>query len=173
MSLNYNIFETIKLYDLALKNNMFIAVILSVIVLNIVLILNKNISKYVILGINLISIFIIIYYYMDDIIKFRFSNPINNIYFYFFSSIIFLIVNIVVSFKTKYKYINYLFYSISLINILYSLFMTHYLSNSTIIVIGNIFPMIKFGNIIYILYYTLILVLIISKINIFDKKSIK
>ena len=83
-------------------------------------------------------------------------------YFYYFNSIIYLIIMVVVNFKTKYKKTNYLFYGLVLINLLFSLFMTYYLSNVEIIVIGNIFPMIKFGNIIYISYYIFILVLIIK-----------
>ena len=168
MSLNYNIIETIKLLGLAFKNNMFISIILSVIVLNIIFVFNKKIKNYIVLIINLLLIFGILYYYVKDIITIKFSNPINNIYFYFLNSIIFLIINIFISFKTKYKKINTIFYSISLINIIYSLFITYYLKSSTLIVIGNIFPMIKFGNIIYIIYYLLFIVLCV-----FDKKNIR
>lgn len=168
MSLNYNIFETIKLFNLAFKNNMFIAIILSVIILNIIFIYNKKITRNIILVINLILIFGILYYYVKDIVSFKFNSPINNIYFYFLNSIVFLIINILISFKTKYKKINSIFYSISLINIIYSLFITYYLKNSTLIVIGNIFPMIKFGNIIYIVYY-----IVFTMFSIFDKKNIK
>ena len=70
--------------------------------------------------------------------------------------IIYLIIMSLISFNTKYKKINYIIYGLSLIFILFSLFMTHYLSNNTLIVIGNIYPMIKFGNIIYISYYLLL-----------------
>ena len=172
MSLNYNFLETIKLYDLALKNNMFIASILSVIILNIVFIFNKKIIKYIALIINILLVFLILYYYVSGIISFKFSNPINNIYFYFLNSILFLIISVFIFFKTNYKKTNIIFYSISLINIVYSLFMTCYLKNITLIVIGNIFPMIKFGNIIYIIYYLLIVIFIIKN-YVFDKKNIK
>ena len=153
MSLNYNILETIKLYDLVFKSNMFWAIILSVIILNIVFVYNKKITKYIILTINILLVFIILYYYAKGIISFNFNNPINNIYFYFLNSIVFLIINIFISLKTKYKKINIIFYSIFLVNIIYSLFKTHYLKNITSIVIYNIFPIIKFGNILYIIYY--------------------
>ena len=109
MSLNYNIFETIKLFNLAFKNNMFIAIILSVIILNIIFIYNKKITRNIILVINLILIFGILYYYVKDIVSFKFNSPINNIYFYFLNSIVFLIINILISFKTKYKKINSIF----------------------------------------------------------------
>ena len=44
--------------------------------------------------------------------------------------------------------------------------MTNYLNNQTLIVIGNSYPMIKFGNIIYIGYYIFICItFIIGKTN--------
>ena len=69
----------------------------------------------------------------------------------------------IISFKTKYKKTNYIIYGLSLINLLFSLFMTHYLNNVTLIVIGNIYPMIKFGNIIYIVYYTFMCITFVKK----------
>lgn len=160
MSLNYNIIDTLKLLKDAFKYNVFYSIIISSILLVILLILNKEkkIINYVVIGINIILISIICYFYIKDIFVFNFNNPINNIYFYFFNSIIYLMVMAIINFKTKYKKINYIFYGISLINILYSLFMTHYLGNIPLIVIGNIFPMIKFGNIIYIIYYILLII---------------
>ena len=69
----------------------------------------------------------------------------------------------IMTFKIKYKKTNYIIYGLSLILLLFSLFMTHYLGNNTLIVIGNIYPMIKFGNIIYFVYYTFIFLLFIKK----------
>ena len=155
MSLNYNFIDTLKLLLDSFKYDIFIAIIISMIVFSIILILNKDNKKtnYIVSLINLILIIIISVYYIKDIITFKFSNPINNIYFYFFNSIIYLIIMSIILFKTKYKKVNYIFYGLSLINLLFSLFMTHYLNNVTLIVIGNIYPMIKVGNIIYIVYY--------------------
>ncbi|MBQ9071810.1 MAG: hypothetical protein IJY25_01455 [Bacilli bacterium] len=160
MNLDYNIIKTIKLFKDCFKYEIFIAIIISSILFVILLILNKEkkITKYIVLSLNIIILIIIGYFYIKDIIKFNFSNPINNIYFYFFNTIIYLIVSSIINFKTKYKKTNYIFYGLCLINILFSLFMTHYLSNNTLIVIGNIFPMIKFGNIIYIVYYILLMI---------------
>ena len=160
MSLDYNIIETIKLLKDCFKYEIFISIIISCILFVILLIINKDkkITKYIVLGLNIILVIIIGYYYIKDIIKFNFSNPINNIYFCFFNTIIYLIISSITNFKTKYKKINYIFYGLCLINILFSLFMTHYLDNNTLLVIGNIFPMIKFGNIIYIGYYVFVLV---------------
>ena len=160
MSLNYNIIETLKLLKNSFKYNIFYSIIISSILLVVLLILNreKKITNYIVLVINIMLISIICYFYIKDIFVFNFNNPINNIYFYFFNSIIYLIIMTIVTFKIEYKKINYIFYGISLINILYSLFMTHYLGNIPLIVIGNIFPMIKFGNIIYFVYYILLLI---------------
>ena len=159
MSLNYNIIETVKLFKNAFKYNMFYSIILSSILLVIILIINKDkkIINYIILGLNIILITLINYYYISSILTFKFSNPINNMYFYFFNCIIYLIVMTILNFKTKHKKLNYVFYGFVLINLLYSLFMTHYLGNIELIIIGNIFPMIKIGNIIYFIYYILMI----------------
>ena len=165
MSLNYNFIETLKLLLISFKYEIMISLLIGISIFIFLLILNKQNKKinYIISIINILIIIIISIYYIDDIVKFKFSSPINNIYFYFLNSIIYLITMCIINFKTKYKIINYIIYGISLINILFSLFMTYYLNNQTIIVIGNIYPMIKFGNIIYLGYYTFIMIIIIIK----------
>ena len=162
MSLNYNLIETLKLFLTSLKYSVMIAIIISMVIMTILLILNKDNKKtnYAVAIINLILIVIISIYYIKDIVRLKFNNPLNNIYFYFFNSIIYLIIMSLI--KIKYKKINYIIYGMSLINILFSLFMTHYLNNQTLIVIGNIYPMIKFGNLIYIGYYIFILIIFIK-----------
>ena len=160
MSLNYSFIDTLKLLLDSLKYSVMIAIIISVIISVILLIINKDNKKtnYIVSIINLILITIISIYYVKDIFKFNFNNPINNIYFYFFNSIIYLVLMCIMTFKTKYKKTNYIIYGIALINLLFSLFMTHYLSNQTLIVMGNIYPMIKFGNIIYFVYYIMFII---------------
>lgn len=162
MSLNYNIFETFKLLLDCFKYDMFIAILISSVLFIVLMLFNKK-DKYIVLGINLILVILISYYYINDILTFEFNNVINNMYFYFFNSIIYLIIMTVFNFKFNYKKINYIFYGLSIINILYSIFMTHYLNNIKIIIIGNIFPMIKFGNIIYFIYYIIIIIIILRK----------
>lgn len=159
MNLNYNIIDTFNLLLNAFKYNIFISIIISSIILVIILMINKDnkIFNYIVLGINMVLIILIGYYYIKSIITFKFNNPINNMYFYFFNSIIYLIIMTILNFKTRYKKVNYIFYGLILINLLYALFMTHYLNNIELIVIGNIFPMIKLGNIIYFIYYILVL----------------
>ena len=165
MSLNYSFVDTLKLLLNSFNYDIFISIIISCIILTIIFIINseKKIVKYIIIIINLILVFSIFYYYLSDILAFKFNNPINNIYFYFFNSILYLIIMNIFTFCSRKKYINFVFYGISLINILFSLFMTHYLNNITLIVIGNVYPMIKFGNIIYIIYYVFIASYIIDK----------
>lgn len=161
MSLNYNFTETLKLLKDAFKYDIFLSIIIGVILMTIAFIINKEkkIINYIILGINLLLIILISYFYIDNIITLKFSNAINNMYFYFLNTIIYLIIITILSFKSKYKKFNYIVYGISLIGILYSLFITHYLGNVDIIIIGNIFPMIKYGNIIYIVYYILLIII--------------
>jgi len=155
MSLNYNIIETLKLLLNAFHYNIFISIIISSIMFIVLLIINKNkkIIRYLIITLNLLLVILVCYFYLDEILSFDFNNPINNIYFYFFSTNIYLIF---LTIKRKYNILDFIFYGVSLVNILFSIFMTNYLNNSNLIVIGNIFPMIKFGNIIYILYYLIL-----------------
>lgn len=172
MSLNYNFIDTLKLLLVSLKYEVFIAIIISMIIFTVLLILNKDNKKtnYIVCIINLILIILISIYYIKDIITCNFSNPLNNIYFYFLNIIIYLIIMSITVFKTKYKKVNYIIYGIGLINILFSIFMTYYLNNNTILVIGNIYPMIKFGNIIMLIYYLLIIVSLVPKLKKFIYK---
>ncbi len=165
MSLNYNTIDTLKLLLNSFKYNIFISIVIGSIIFIIIITLNKKskIVKYLVGILNVILIFLILYYYLKHILSFKFENPINNIYFYFFNSVIYLFIVSIINFKFNKTVINNVFYGMSLINILFSLFMTYYLNNIDIIVIGNIFPMIKFGNIIYIVYYVFLFVCIINK----------
>ena len=85
-----------------------IGIILCSIVLCILFIYNKKLSKYLIIIINLILVFLIGKYYISDIISFKFSNPINNMYFYFFNSFIFIVVitiQVIFNLLVTYDYI--------------------------------------------------------------------
>ncbi len=165
MSLNYSFYETLKLLIQAFKYNMFISIIISSLIFFVVLVMNKD-KKFIIpiiLVLNISIIFIVLYYYFNQILSFNFNNFINNIYFYFFNSIIFFIIFSIVFVKIKYKKINFIFYTLALINILFSVFMTHYLRDTGIMVFLNIYPMVKFGNIIYFAYYIFILLSSLTK----------
>ncbi len=165
MSINYSFLETLNMLKNTFKYGIMISLIISSIIFITLLILNKDNKKikYVIYFINVILICLICYYYLKGIITFNFNNPINNIYFYFFNSIIYLIIMSLVNSKIKYKKINYILYGLILIGLLFALFMTHSLNNVTLIVLLNIYPIIKFGNIIYIIYYLFVIFNIISK----------
>ena len=145
MSFNYNIIDAFKLLSISFKYNIFIAIIISSIIFTIILIINKDrkFKNYIISIINVVLISIIICYYFNGIFTFIFN-----------------------------KSINFIFYLVSLINILFSLFMTNYLGNNTLIVMGNIIPMIKFGNIIYIVYYVYVIACLIKRYKIY-KYAIK
>lgn len=163
MSLNYNIIDSFKLLINSFKHTFFIFSILVVLIYMFIIIFNRNrkISKTIVLSINIILIIIILYYYLISILSFKFNNPLNNIYFYFLNSIIYLIINIIIKCKRNYNIFEYVIYGISLVFIIFSCFITKYLSNVNILVIGNIYPMIKLGNIIYIIYYIYLIIKLI------------
>lgn len=163
MSLNYNIIDTFKLLINSFKHTFFIFSILAVLIYIFIIFFNRNrkISKTIVLFINIILIIIILYYYLISILSFKFNNPLNNIYFYFLNSIIYLIITIIIKCKRNYNIFEYVIYCISLVFIIFSCFITKYLSNVNILVIGNIYPMIKLGNIIYIIYYIYLIIKLI------------
>lgn len=157
MSLNYDLETTLNLFIDSLKYNVMLSIIFSSIVLCIICILNNKLSKYILFGINIVLLFLIGKYYMNDILTMQFSNPINNIYFYFLMSTIFIFIFTILLIKEYIDNYDYIIYSIFLIFISFSLFMTHYLNNVTIVVIGNIYPMIKFGNVLMLVYSIVLL----------------
>ena len=83
MSLDYGIIETFKLFKNIFKYDIFWSIVISSILFIIILLLNKDkkIIKYIVLGINILLIILIGYYYIKSILTFKFGNPINNIYF--------------------------------------------------------------------------------------------
>ena len=157
MSLNYGFGKAFELFSNCFKYDVIYSIIISAIVLLIICIMNKKISKYLILIINVVLLFLISKYYFKDIFSFKFSDPINNIYFYYFNSVVFIIIFSIEALLDKLETYDYVFNTIFLIFMAFSLFMTNYLFNSTYIVIYNIFPMIKFGNILVLIYYVTIL----------------
>ena len=157
MSINLNLSRTFSLLLESLKYNVMISIIVSSIALFIICILNEKVSKYIIITINVLLLFLIGKYYIKDIFSFEFSNPLNNMYFYFFNSVIFMIIFSIEAILNKLDKYDYIFNSLFLIFISFSIFMTHYLVNIPDIVIYNIYPMIKFGNILILVYYLTIL----------------
>ena len=74
-----------------------------------------------------------------------------------FNSIVFITLISIKSILNKLTIYDYIFNSIFLIFISFALFMTHYLSNITYLIIFNIYPSIKFGNALMIAYYIVFL----------------
>ena len=157
MSLNYNIIDTLKMFIDCMRYNAMISIIISSIILCVLCILNKKFGKYLILVINVIILFLIGKYYIKEILSFNYSNPINNLYFYLFNSIIFIIVFSIETVFNSLDNYDYIFNSVFYIFISFTLFMTNYLNNITLIVLYNTFPMIKFGNILMLIYYLTVL----------------
>ena len=168
MSVNYSIIDSAVYYLELIKNYpILISIILFSIIIVILYIFNKkrNMFKYILTILNIIILLLIILLYGEKILTFKFSNPINNLYFFFLNSLIYIILSTINIYKTKYQKINIIFYSLFLINILFSIFMTIYLKQIDLLVIGNIYPMVIIGNIILLIYYILFI------ISIFDKKN--
>ena len=157
MSLNYNIIDTLKMFVDCLRYNVMISIIISSIILCILCILNKKVGKYLIIIINIIILFFIGKYYIKEILSFNYSNPINNIYFYLFNSIIFICIFSIETIFNSLDNYDYIFNSTFYIFILFMLFMTNYLNNMTVIVLYNTYPIIKFGNILMLIYYMTVL----------------
>ena len=167
MNINYSLKDIFKILGNAFSFNIFITIIISSLIYIILLFINNK-RKYtnkIFIIINAILIIIISIFYLKGIVRFNFSKPIKNIYFYFFNSIIYLIIISIFNkrIKIKYKIISYIFYFVVLINLLYSLFMTIYLNNFTELITINIYPMILIGNITCFIYYIFTITLFLTK----------
>lgn len=134
---------------------------------------NKKIN-YLISFINISLIMMIIYYYHNYLISnLTFINIMHNIYFYYLNSIIYLIVLSICFYKfNKFRPFFIVVYIISLILLSFSLFMTSYAHNINLIVIGNIYPMIVYGNYLYLILYVFVLIIFIKKIISKNNKDI-
>lgn len=162
MYLNYSITKTFSLLiDLIINYTFLKTIIIGAIILSILLYININNDKikYIVLIINLLFVISIVNYYGINLFK-GFNNYLNNMYGYFFNSILFLSVISLLYFKDIInKKIIIPVYILALINIIFSLFMTFYLKNIDLLVLGNIYPMIKFGNYIYVIFLLVMIIL--------------
>ena len=165
-NLNYSVVKTFSLLLQQLKLSSFISVLLSSIMLGIILHINREskILKYIFIGINTVLLGFILVLYMPNIVKFNCTNPLKNIYIYFLNSIIYLVTCIILNKKIYQSKVNLILFILNKIGIAYSIIMTLYLKNITLLVIGNIFPQIFFGNILLIVtYIVLIAKLVLTK----------
>ena len=155
MYLEYNFGKTFSLLLDSLTHFMMWIIIISVLVLGIIIFINRSNTKikYFLYIINILIIAFIIYYYSNHLISnMTFINMTHNLYFYFLNTILYLVV---FSIKKKKKINKYLIiqYLLLLIFVIYALFMTSYVYNVHLIVIGNIYPMIVYGNYLYLIFY--------------------
>ena len=155
MSIDLKFLDTWQLFLDSIRYDILISIIISSLLLCFICIVNKQVSKYLIIIVDIILLFFIGKYYVKDILTFSFNDPINNIYFYFFNGIIFITIYTLEAIFDYIEKYDYIFYALFLILMSFSLFMSDYLDSS--LVIYNIYPMIKIGNIIMLLYYIVVL----------------
>lgn len=158
MYLNYSFIDTFNLFIDYLNHFIFIIFIIISLILGFLFFINNK-TKYLLLIINIIIILLIIYYYNINLLNI-FNHLNHNIYFYFLNTIIYLVLISYHLFKNKKLIFHYL---ISLIFISYSIFMTIYLKNIHIIIIGNIYPSIIYGNYLYFIFYIYLIVKYLKK----------
>lgn len=158
-----------SLLDSIIDYRVYIFIIICSLLLLILLLYKSKIIKYIVLIINIISTILILINYNYKLFSINtFNYFIYNIYFYFLNSIIFMIISTIMIFKDKYYKFSVVVYIIHLIFITFSIFMTFYLNNNHYIVLINIYPEIVLGNIIYIIYYIIILIPYLTIIKLFD-----
>ena len=84
-------------------------------------------------------------------------NFYRNIFFYYWNVIVGLLLMHMTIHNTKKthltKFIAMMFFSLSISNLIFSLYMSHIVGNELIMVIGNIAPMIVVGNILIFIFY--------------------
>ena len=134
---------------------------------------NKN-GNFVFNGLCIVLTGVIIYTKGLDIVNnldIVFNSFIKNTYFYFINTIVsFIVVNRIINSKrvgNTYKYISLIFYCLIIVNLMFNIYVTNYLSNIEIMVAINTYPMVLLGNIISILLY----VSLILEWSIFMKKK--
>ncbi len=167
MYLNYSISHLFNLFIRNIsKYTIYPFIVISCVILLFILLKNKDsYSKCIIIVIDIILSFIIIVNYKYNLLStLTFKCFYHNLYFYFLNSLIFMIVNLVFILKNKYLKINIYFYAIQMIFLLFSLFMTYYLKNAYLLIIGNIYPEITIGNYIYFIYYIVIIFIFVYKL---------
>lgn len=164
MNLNYSLAKTIGvLMDSIINFSFMQIIIICSVILCIILFINKKISKYIISSISIILFVLIIYYYHGRLISNNtFKYIMHNIRFYFLNSILYLIIINVAYYKLKSKFILNIIFCISFVLLSFSLFMTHYVHNIELITLGNIYPMIVFGNYLYVILYVYLLISLVS-----------
>ena len=124
---------------------------------------NKN-ANFIFYGLNITLIVIIAFTYglkiLDNIDSFFNVDLYKNVYFYLANMVISLLL-ITSIYKSKcidkrVKYIIMVFYYLTIVNLLFMLYISNYLQNVMLYVIGNTYPMVYFGNIVSFILYGII-----------------
>lgn len=165
MYLDYDVGKLFRLLlDSIINYKIFIFLLVSVVLYIILYLLNNNKFKMFCILVNTFISIIIICFYHSNLFNLEIFKHFNhNMYFYYLNSIVYLNLINVLSYKNELNMFNLIIYGFSLILLLFALFMTKYLNNVDIIVLGNIYPSIVIGNTIYSISY---IILIIKKIKI-------
>lgn len=165
MYLNYDLSKFISLFLSQFNYPIYIVLLLvSFIFASLYIYTKSKVLNVLVLFINIFFLFLICKYYYSNLFSLdNFNYFVHNMYFYFFNSIVFLILNFFCLMYGKYTKIYIIFYCISIIFLGFSLFMTHYLYNNHLIILGNIYPGIILGNITYFLFYLFNIIILINK----------
>ncbi len=172
---HYNLQECLQEYlHLINRYNIFPFIVVSILVLGILIIINRDNRKADIIFtiINLILIIMLIFIYGKDTITnldtFVKGNISHNMYFYFFNTFISIILcdRFLTTSRTdnSIKISITIWYVLLIINWLFTLYIAHSISFHSILIIGNIYPMVLIGNIISILLYIFIIIYCIVNI---------
>ncbi len=174
---NYSISNALELYTKMANNfstfSIFAIVCLIFITIILINIDNKN-TNFLYYALNLILIGIIIWTHGLNIINnldsFLNINLYKNIYFYLANMVLSLIIITKVLSSNRnpkeLKYIICFFYYLLLTNLLFMLYISNYLKNIMLFVIGNTYPMVYFGNILAFIMY----IMLIAYLLFFSKK---
>ena len=126
---------------------------------------NKN-ANFIFYGLNIILLGIIAYSNGMDILNnidiLLDGNIFKNMYFYLLNAFVALIVvSKIYSSKrvsSTYKYIVMVLYYLLIVNLFFMIYVSNYFKNIKLLVIGNVYPMVYFGNIVcFIIYGSIIL----------------
>lgn len=166
MYLNYDLNKLISLLLTHFNYPIYIVLIIVSFILACLFIYSKfSVVKGLVFLINIFLIILICKYYHFHLISLdNLHYFFHNMYFYLFNSIIFLVLNFLFLIYGKYKKIYIIFYCINIIFLGFSLFMTHYLYNNHLVILGNIYPEIVLGNTTYLLFYLFIIMTFVNKI---------
>ena len=158
--INYNVGKTFSLLLDQFKMSSFLSILISCVLYGFILYLNreKKITKYIFVSLNVLCILFIVCFYFSEILNFKYSHPFKNMYVYFLNLIIYLLIISILNKKIINGKIELTLYIFSLIGIIYSIYVTIHLKYVNIIIIGNIFPEIFFGNILILINYIYIII---------------